>query len=124
MGEPMTNLAIEAIRGFQDELNAIRRDLHANPELGLEEHRTAEIVAAKLAEWGIEAPEAIKGHVQSRFDGVSMRSSFSTEASLNSPRSSFDRSGCFISTSLAAAVCVIFRLAISLFSSRMSAALS
>ena len=41
--------AIDAIRGYQDELTAIRRDLHANPELGLEEHRTAGIVAEKLA---------------------------------------------------------------------------
>ena len=59
MGEPMTNPAIEAIRGFHDELTAIRRDLHANPELGLEEHRTAEIVATKLAEWGIEVHRGI-----------------------------------------------------------------
>ena len=51
--------AIEAIRGFHDELTAIRRDLHANPELGLEEHRTAEIVAAKLAEWGIEVHRGV-----------------------------------------------------------------
>ena len=41
--------AIDAIRGYQDELTAIRRDLHAHPELGLEEHRTAGIVAKKLA---------------------------------------------------------------------------
>src|SRR6476661_1071137 len=59
MGEPLTNPAISAIRGFHDELTAIRRDLHANPELGLEEHRTAEIVAAKLAEWGIEVHRGI-----------------------------------------------------------------
>ena len=51
--------AIEAIRGFHDELTAIRRDLHANPEIGLEEHRTAEIVAAKLAEWGIEVHRGV-----------------------------------------------------------------
>ena len=55
----MTNPAIAVIRGFHDELTAIRRDLHANPELGLEEHRTAEIVAAKLAEWGIEVHRGI-----------------------------------------------------------------
>ena len=46
--------AIDAIRGFQDELTALRQDFHAHPELGLEEHRTAEIVAKKLEEWGIE----------------------------------------------------------------------
>ena len=59
MGKAVTNPAIEAIRGFHDELTAIRRDLHANPELGLEERRTAEIVAAKLAEWGIEVHRGI-----------------------------------------------------------------
>ena len=57
MAKPMP--AIEAIRGFHDELTAIRRDLHANPEIGLEEHRTAEIVAAKLAEWGIEVHRGV-----------------------------------------------------------------
>jgi amidohydrolase len=59
MDKPMSAPALEAIRGFHDELTAIRRDLHANPELGLEEHRTAEIVAAKLAEWGIEVHRGI-----------------------------------------------------------------
>lgn len=32
---------------------AIRKDLHAHPELGYEEQRTADIVAQKLADWGI-----------------------------------------------------------------------
>ena len=32
---------------------AVRRDLHAHPELCFEENRTADIVASKLAEWGI-----------------------------------------------------------------------
>ncbi|HET6609861.1 MAG TPA: M20 aminoacylase family protein [Rhodopila sp.] len=44
----------DRIRSYQDELTAIRHDIHANPELGLEEYRTADLVAAKLAEWGIE----------------------------------------------------------------------
>jgi amidohydrolase len=57
MAKPMP--ALEAIRGFHDELTVIRRDLHTNPELGLEEHRTAEIVATKLAEWGIEVHRGI-----------------------------------------------------------------
>ncbi len=32
---------------------ALRRDLHAHPELCYEEHRTADLVAARLTEWGI-----------------------------------------------------------------------
>jgi amidohydrolase len=44
----------DRIRSYQDELAAIRHDIHANPELGLEEYRTADLVAAKLAEWGVE----------------------------------------------------------------------
>src|SRR6201993_1938607 len=45
---------IDRARAYQDELVAIRHDIHAHPELGLEEYRTADLVAAKLAEWGIE----------------------------------------------------------------------
>ena len=39
---------------YQDELQQIRRDIHAHPELGFEESRTSDIVAAKLEEWGCE----------------------------------------------------------------------
>ncbi len=42
------------IEAFKDELVAIRRDLHAHPEIGFEEVRTSGIVAEKLASWGIE----------------------------------------------------------------------
>jgi hippurate hydrolase len=34
-------------------MSALRRDLHAHPELCFEEKRTSDIVAAKLTEWGI-----------------------------------------------------------------------
>ena len=44
----------EHIRTFHDEFTAIRRDLHAHPELGFEEHRTARVVQEKLAALGIE----------------------------------------------------------------------
>ena len=32
---------------------AVRRDIHAHPELCFEEVRTADVVAQKLTEWGI-----------------------------------------------------------------------
>jgi amidohydrolase len=44
---------VEPILAFQTELEAIRRDLHAHPELCYEEQRTSDVVAARLAEWGI-----------------------------------------------------------------------
>lgn len=34
-------------------ITALRRDIHAHPELCFEEVRTADVIAAKLAEWGI-----------------------------------------------------------------------
>ena len=45
---------IDAIRKYQAELSALRRDLHAHPELAFEESRTSSLVAEKLAAWGIE----------------------------------------------------------------------
>jgi len=51
--------ALSAIRAWQPELVAIRRDIHAHPEMGLEEVRTAALVAAKLREWGIEVTEGV-----------------------------------------------------------------
>ena len=52
-------MIIDAIRASQNEFAAIRRDLHANPELGLEERRTAEIVARNLESWGLEVHRGI-----------------------------------------------------------------
>src|SRR5215510_270794 len=45
---------IPRIAELQPELARIRRDIHAHPELGFEENRTADLVAAKLAEFGCE----------------------------------------------------------------------
>jgi hippurate hydrolase len=47
------------IETYADELTAIRRDLHAHPEIGFEEVRTSGIVAEKLQSWGIETHRAI-----------------------------------------------------------------
>ncbi|HCE09820.1 MAG TPA: amidohydrolase [Oxalobacteraceae bacterium] len=44
---------IDPIIQFQSELQQIRRDIHAHPELCYEERRTAEVVAQKLTEWDI-----------------------------------------------------------------------
>lgn len=40
---------------------ALRRDIHANPELGFKEHRTAALVAEKLRASGLEVHEGIGG---------------------------------------------------------------
>ena len=50
---------IDAIRPDLEALTAIRRDIHAHPELGLEEHRTAALVAEKLESWGIEVHRGV-----------------------------------------------------------------
>jgi metal-dependent amidase/aminoacylase/carboxypeptidase family protein len=47
------------LQAWQAELTAIRRDIHAHPEMGLQEVRTAALVAAKLREWGISVTEGI-----------------------------------------------------------------
>ncbi|MFN7643775.1 MAG: M20 aminoacylase family protein [Burkholderiales bacterium] len=51
----------EGILELQSEIQAIRRDLHAHPELRFEEHRTAAVVASKLRAWGLEVTEGIGG---------------------------------------------------------------
>ncbi len=53
---------------------AIRRDIHAHPELCFEEVRTADLVAQKLTEWGIPihrgmGTTGVVGIVQSRHGG-------------------------------------------------------
>ena len=40
---------------------AVRRDIHAHPELGFEELRTADLVAQKLTEWGIPIHRGLGG---------------------------------------------------------------
>ena len=44
---------LEPIVEFQQELKAIRRDIHAHPELRFEEERTSDKVAKQLEAWGI-----------------------------------------------------------------------
>jgi amidohydrolase len=44
---------IDSILSEAASIVAVRRDIHAHPELCFEERRTADVVAAKLTEWGI-----------------------------------------------------------------------
>ncbi len=54
-------LLAEGILDLQAEMQAIRRDFHAHPELRFEEHRTARVVAERLAAWGYEVTTGIGG---------------------------------------------------------------
>lgn len=52
---------LDPIVEFQQEIQAIRRDIHAHPELCFEEYRTADVVAKKLEEWGIPVIRGLAG---------------------------------------------------------------
>ena len=49
------------IADFAADMTAWRRDIHAHPELAFGEHRTSDLVAEKLAAWGIEVTRGIAG---------------------------------------------------------------
>ncbi len=49
------------IADFAPDMTAWRRDIHAHPELAFTEHRTSDLVAEKLASWGIEVTRGIAG---------------------------------------------------------------
>jgi hippurate hydrolase len=48
-------------QALHSEMTAWRRDLHAHPELGFEERRTAAFVAEKLRAFGLEVAEGVGG---------------------------------------------------------------
>ncbi len=52
---------IDELAAFKPELTRWRRDIHAHPELAFEEHRTAAVVAEKLASFGIHVDTGIAG---------------------------------------------------------------
>ena len=55
------NAIAEPVADLLPDLVALRRDLHANPELAYEEHRTASIVAQSLRVLGLVVEEGIGG---------------------------------------------------------------
>lgn len=50
---------VSFVQQHHDSFTRIRRDLHAHPELGFQEHRTAALVAERLHHWGIEVHAGI-----------------------------------------------------------------
>lgn len=52
---------LEPFLDWQKDIQSIRRDIHAHPELAYEEHRTADIVARCLEQWGIPIHRGMGG---------------------------------------------------------------
>ncbi len=50
---------LTAIASYLPELTAFRHDIHAHPEIGLEEVRTSALVAENLRAWGIDVTEKV-----------------------------------------------------------------
>jgi len=50
-----------SLRADAADIQSLRRDLHAHPELAFQEQRTAELIAAKLASWDIPVHRGLGG---------------------------------------------------------------
>ena len=61
MNAPLPLPALDAIRAHDDEMVALRRQIHANPELAYEEHATSDLVAERLQRWGCEVHRGLGG---------------------------------------------------------------
>ncbi len=56
----MKNIPIRLQQRISDFM-AIRRDIHAHPELGLQEQRTSDLIASRLSEWGYVVTRSLAG---------------------------------------------------------------
>jgi hippurate hydrolase len=52
---------VNRIAEFAEDMKAWRRDIHRHPESAFEEQRTADVVAEKLADWGIQVHRGLAG---------------------------------------------------------------
>jgi amidohydrolase len=55
----MNETLLDEVRIMQTELASIRQDIHAHPEMAMEEIRTSTLVAAKLKQWGLTVTEGV-----------------------------------------------------------------
>jgi hippurate hydrolase len=53
--------ALDEIRAHEEEMIAVRHQIHGNPELAYEEHATADLVAERLTRWGYEVHRGLGG---------------------------------------------------------------
>ena len=61
MNAPLPLPALDEIRQHDDEMVAIRRQIHSNPELAYEEHATSDLVAERLQRWSYEVHRGLGG---------------------------------------------------------------
>ena len=61
MNSPTSAALLDAMRALSPDFVAIRRDLHAHPELAFEERRTSDLVAERLAAWGYQVHRGLGG---------------------------------------------------------------
>lgn len=61
MNSSVSPTLLDALHALAPEFVAIRRDIHAHPELAFEERRTSDLVAERLSAWGYQVHRGLGG---------------------------------------------------------------